>query len=138
MLRSIPRALTIAGSDSGGGAGIEADVKTFSALGVHGSVAITAVTAQNTVGVSKVHEVPPDVIRAQIEAVVGDIGVDCAKTGMLYSSTTIKEVSSIAEECCLRLVVDPVMCEVRRTPPESRSGIARLILIHWLKVVTQT
>jgi len=109
MLRSIPRALTIAGSDSGGGAGIEADVKTFSALGVHGSVAITAVTAQNTVGVSKVHEVPPDVIRAQIEAVVGDIGVDCAKTGMLYSSTTIKEVSSIAEECCLRLVVDPVM-----------------------------
>jgi hydroxymethylpyrimidine kinase/phosphomethylpyrimidine kinase len=107
--RSISRALTIAGSDSGGGAGIEADVKTFSALGVHGSVAITAVTAQNTVGVSTVHEIPPDVIKAQVEAVVRDIGVDCTKTGMLYSSTTIKEVSSLVGACRLKLVVDPVM-----------------------------
>lgn len=109
MRRSTARALTVAGSDSGGGAGIEADVKTFAALGVHGSVAITAVTAQNTLGVSMVHEVPPDVIRAQIEAVVGDIGVDCAKTGMLYSSEIIMEVSSLVAAYGLKLVVDPVM-----------------------------
>jgi hydroxymethylpyrimidine/phosphomethylpyrimidine kinase len=109
MPRSLPRALTIAGSDSGGGAGIEADIKTFSSLGVHGMVAITAVTAQNTTGVSMIREMPVDLIRAQIEAVVKDIGVDVAKTGMLYSSSIIEEVSGLARAYGLRLVVDPVM-----------------------------
>lgn len=109
MQRHPPRALTIAGSDSSGGAGIEADIKTFSSLGVHGMVAITAVTAQNTTGVSMIHEMPRDLIRAQIEAVVKDIGVDAAKTGMLYSSTVIEEVSGLIREHGLRLVLDPVM-----------------------------
>jgi len=109
MPRSLPRALTIAGSDSGGGAGVEADIKTFSSLGVHGMVAITAVTAQNTKGVSMILEMPADLVRAQIEAVVNDMGVDVAKTGMLYSPSIIKEVSGLAKSYGLRLVVDPVM-----------------------------
>jgi hydroxymethylpyrimidine/phosphomethylpyrimidine kinase len=109
MPRSIPRALTIAGSDSGGGAGIEADIKTFSSLGVHGMVAITAVTAQNTTGVTMIREMPMDLVKAQIEAVVEDIGVDLAKTGMLYSSVIIEGISALAKEHALRLVVDPVM-----------------------------
>jgi len=108
-LSSIPRVLTIAGSDSGGGAGIEADLKTFAALGVHGLVAITAVTAQNTTGVSRIFELPAEMVRSQIEAVVGDIGVDYAKTGMLFSSAIINEIARAAIEFGLRLVVDPVM-----------------------------
>ncbi len=82
----IPRALTIAGLDSGGGAGITADLKTFHALGVYGMVALTAVTAQNTLGVRAVQEIDPSIVEAQINAVAEDIGVDAAKTGMLSSS----------------------------------------------------
>ncbi|MDR5676914.1 MAG: bifunctional hydroxymethylpyrimidine kinase/phosphomethylpyrimidine kinase, partial [Armatimonadota bacterium] len=78
---TVPKALTIAGSDSGGGAGIQADLKTFSALGVFGMSAITALTAQNTTGVYAVHEVPPEVVARQIDVVVEDIGVHAAKTG---------------------------------------------------------
>ncbi|MCQ5377169.1 MAG: bifunctional hydroxymethylpyrimidine kinase/phosphomethylpyrimidine kinase [Candidatus Methanomethylicia archaeon] len=112
----IPKALTIAGSDSGGGAGIEADLKTFSALGVHGLVALTAVTAQNTMGVSATHPIPPEIVSSQIEAVVSDIGVDVAKTGMLYSSRIIEEVAKSAEKNKLRLVVDPVMVSKAGSP----------------------
>jgi hydroxymethylpyrimidine/phosphomethylpyrimidine kinase len=106
----VPVALTIAGSDSGGGAGIQADLKTFAAFGVHGTSAITAVTAQNTVSVSVIHEVPVRVIRAQIDAVVEDIGVQAAKTGMLASAEIIEAVAAAIREHGIRnLVVDPVM-----------------------------
>ena len=83
----MPTALTIAGSDSGAGAGIQADLKTFAAHGVYGTSAITALTAQNTVGVSAIHVVPDDIVAAQIEAVVTDIGCDAVKTGLLANST---------------------------------------------------
>jgi len=106
----LPVALTIAGSDSGGGAGIQADLKTFAAFGVHGTSAITAITAQNTIAVTDIHEVPVRVIRAQIDAVVEDIGVQAAKTGMLASREIIEAVSSaIREHGIEKLVVDPVM-----------------------------
>lgn len=103
-------ALTIAGSDSGGGAGIQADLKTFSALGVFGMSAITAITAQNTVAVTAVFELPTDLIAAQIDAVVTDIGVDAAKTGMLSSAEIIRTVAGkVREHGISTLVVDPVM-----------------------------
>jgi hydroxymethylpyrimidine/phosphomethylpyrimidine kinase len=106
----LPVALTIAGSDSGGGAGIQADLKTFAAFGVHGTSAITAITAQNTIGVTDIHEVPVRVIRAQIDAVVDDIGVQAAKTGMLASAEIIHAVSAAVREHGIeKLVVDPVM-----------------------------
>ncbi len=102
--------MTIAGSDSGGGAGIQADLKTFFALGVYGTSCITAITAQNTVGVTAVHEVPTDVIAAQVDAVVNDIGVDAVKTGMLSSAEIITIVADRVRHWGLdRLVVDPVM-----------------------------
>jgi hydroxymethylpyrimidine/phosphomethylpyrimidine kinase len=105
----VPRALTIAGSDSGGGAGIQADLKAFAAAGCHGTSAIVALTAQNTTGVTAVHEVPPEFVRAQLEAVFGDIGVDAAKTGMLFSARTVKTVADFLAEHPVPLVVDPVM-----------------------------
>jgi hydroxymethylpyrimidine/phosphomethylpyrimidine kinase len=105
----IPRCLTIAGSDSGGGAGIQADLKAFAAAGCHGMSAVVALTAQNTVGVTAVHEAPPDVIRAQLEAVFSDLGVDAAKTGMLFSRASIETVGDFLEEHRVPLVVDPVM-----------------------------
>jgi hydroxymethylpyrimidine/phosphomethylpyrimidine kinase len=101
--------LTIAGSDSGGGAGIQADLKAFAAAGCHGMSAIVALTAQNTVGVTAVHELPPAFVRAQLEAVFDDIGVDAAKTGMLYSTELIETVADFLQEQPLPLVVDPVM-----------------------------
>lgn len=108
--KRIPLALTIAGSDSGGGAGIQADLKTFAALGVYGLSAITAITAQNTVEVRQAFELPTDLIAAQIAAVVEDIGVDAAKTGMLSSSAVIDIVArKVREHRIERLVVDPVM-----------------------------
>jgi hydroxymethylpyrimidine/phosphomethylpyrimidine kinase len=105
----IPRCLTIAGSDSGGGAGIQADLKAFAAAGCHGMSAIVALTAQNTTGVTAVHEVPPDVVRAQLEAVFGDLGVDAAKTGMLFSTRLIETVADFLAEHPVPLVVDPVV-----------------------------
>ena len=106
----IPKAMTIAGSDSGGGAGIQADLKTFSALGVYGSSTLTAITAQNTVGVTMVHEIPIDIIVAQIDAVLSDIGADAVKTGMLASSAIVETVADEMERHQVsRLVVDPVM-----------------------------
>ncbi len=106
----LPVALTIAGSDSGGGAGIQADLKTFAALGVHGTSAITAITAQNTAEVSDILELPVDLVRKQIAAVVDDLGVQAAKTGMLSSAAIIETVAGAVREYGLSLlVVDPVM-----------------------------
>ena len=107
----VPRVLSIAGSDSGGGAGIQADLKAFAACGVHGMTAITAITAQNTVGVSAVHPVPPEVIAAQVRAVVDDIGIDAVKIGMLGDLATIEVVAKLVEELPsgTPVVLDPVM-----------------------------
>src|SRR5215207_84875 len=106
---TIPRCLTIATSDSGGGAGIQADLKAFAAAGCHGMSALVALTAQNTTAVTAVHELPPDFIRAQLDAVFGDIGVDAAKTGMLFSRTIIETVAEFLASHRVPLVVDPVM-----------------------------
>jgi hydroxymethylpyrimidine/phosphomethylpyrimidine kinase len=110
MSSNVPRALTIAGSDSGGGAGIQADLKTFMAFGVFGMSAVTAITAQNTVGVSAIHPIPLDVIQAQIVDVFTDIGVDAAKTGMLGSVEVVRLVAATVQRLRVpNLVVDPVM-----------------------------
>jgi hydroxymethylpyrimidine/phosphomethylpyrimidine kinase len=105
----VPRVLTIAGSDSGGGAGIQADLKAFAAAGCHGMSAIVALTAQNTVGVTAVHELPAGFVVAQLEAVWSDLGVDAAKTGMLSSRAVIEAVAGFLAGRELPLVVDPVM-----------------------------
>jgi hydroxymethylpyrimidine/phosphomethylpyrimidine kinase len=103
-------ALTIAGSDSGAGAGIQADLKTFAAHGIYGTTAITAITAQNTRSVTAVHALPPDLVRAQIEAIVSDIGVHAAKTGMLANASIVDAVASAVRDFDIPfLVVDPVM-----------------------------
>jgi len=106
---TVPRALTIASSDSGGGAGIQADLKAFAAAGAYGMSAIVALTAQNTVGVTAVHELPPEFVRAQLAAVFTDLGVDAAKTGMLFSRAIIETVAAFLSEHPVPLVVDPVM-----------------------------
>ncbi|MDP9224256.1 MAG: bifunctional hydroxymethylpyrimidine kinase/phosphomethylpyrimidine kinase [Actinomycetota bacterium] len=111
----LPRALTIAGSDSGGGAGIQADLKVFFALGCHGMSAVTALTAQNTLGVSDIHVVPPSFVRAQIDAVAGDIGVDAAKTGMLASAGIAEAVAdALSAHDIQKIVVDPVFVSKHR------------------------
>ena len=117
MRERVPRALTIAGSDSGGGAGIQADLKTFAVLGVWGMSAVTSVTVQNTVGVSGVSDVPPDIVAAQIRAVASDIGVDAAKTGMLSSAEIVDAVAGAVQEMQIRpLVVDPVFVSKHGDP----------------------
>src|SRR5215218_827239 len=105
----VPRCLTIATSDSGGGAGIQADLKAFARLGCHGMSAIVALTAQSTMEVRAVHEAPPDFIREQLEVLFDDIGVDAAKTGMLFSATIIETVADFLGGHRAPLVVDPVM-----------------------------
>jgi hydroxymethylpyrimidine/phosphomethylpyrimidine kinase len=105
----VPRCLTIATSDSGGGAGIQADLKAFAAAGCHGMSALVALTAQSTVAVTAVHTLPPDFVRAQLDAVFDDVGVDAAKTGMLFSRELIATVADYLEEHPVPLVVDPVM-----------------------------
>src|SRR5436190_13484214 len=107
--RATPRCLTIATSDSGGGAGIQADLKAFAAAGCHGMSVLVALTAQNTTGVTAVHELPPEFVRAELEAVFGDIGVDAAKTGMLFSVELIDAVAGFLAAHPVKLVVDPVM-----------------------------
>jgi hydroxymethylpyrimidine/phosphomethylpyrimidine kinase len=129
---SLPRALTIAGSDSGGGAGVQADLKTFFALGCHGMSALTALTAQNTVAVTAIHEVPPEFVIAQIDAVVSDIGVDAAKTGMLSSARIVDAVAKAVEVHGIeRLVVDPVFVSKHRNhllAPEAVSALTDRLL----------
>lgn len=106
----MPTALTIAGSDSGAGAGIQADLKTFAAHRVYGTCAITAITAQNTLGVMAIHATPDDIVTAQIETVAADIGCDAVKTGMLANATIVEAVAAAIESLDLpNLVVDPVM-----------------------------
>ena len=131
--------MTIAGSDSGGGAGIQADLKTFAALGVYGTSAVTAVTAQNTLGVTAVAEIPLDIIGAQIDAIVSDIGVDVVKTGMLSSTPIIDLVTKRIKKYRLdRVVVDPVMIAKGgdRLLQESAVDSLRRILIPLATIVT--
>jgi hydroxymethylpyrimidine/phosphomethylpyrimidine kinase len=133
------RALTIAGSDSGGGAGIQADLKTFAAHGVYGTSAITALTAQNTRGVTGVHAVPAEFVTLQIEAVAGDIGCDAVKTGMLASATIVEAVAAAVESLDLpNLVVDPVMVAKGgdRLLEEDAVHAVRTVLLRLARVVT--
>jgi hydroxymethylpyrimidine/phosphomethylpyrimidine kinase len=122
------RVLTIAGSDSGGGAGIQADLRTMALLGVHACVAITAVTVQNTLGVKGFHEVPDDVVADQMEAVVTDIGIQAAKTGMLASSSIIATVAATWRrlEPAVPLVVDPVCASMHGDPLLAPSALDSL------------
>jgi hydroxymethylpyrimidine/phosphomethylpyrimidine kinase len=129
----VPCVLSIAGSDSGGGAGIQADLKAFAACGVHGMTAITAITAQNTAEVSAVHPSPPEVIVAQVRAVQSDIGVDAVKIGMLGDLATIEAVARALEELPTGtpLVLDPVMVAesgAQLLEPSARAGLAELLL----------
>jgi hydroxymethylpyrimidine/phosphomethylpyrimidine kinase len=103
-----PRVLTIAGSDSGGGAGIQADLKTMLALGVHGMSAVTAVTAQNSVGVQGVWDLPVEAVRAQLDSVLDDIGVDAVKTGMLATADLVTTIAATLARLDVPVVVDPV------------------------------
>ena len=123
-----PRLLTIAGSDSGGGAGIQADLKTFAALGCYGMTAVTALTAQNTLGVRTIHPVPPDVLRDQIDAVVEDIGVDAVKIGMLHAPEIVLTVAAAIDRHGLRnVVLDPVMVATSGAALIDRVAIAVLV-----------
>ncbi|HTX45188.1 MAG TPA: bifunctional hydroxymethylpyrimidine kinase/phosphomethylpyrimidine kinase [Solirubrobacteraceae bacterium] len=129
----IPRVLSIAGSDSGGGAGIQADLKAFAACGAHGMTAITAITVQNTVAVSAVHTVPPDVIVGQVGAVVDDIGVDAIKIGMLGGVATIDAVARALELVpdTVPVVIDPVMVAESGAvllEPDARGALAERLL----------
>ena len=132
-------ALTIAGSDSGGGAGIQADLKTFAALGVYGMSALTAITAQNTVGVQAVHELPPDFVGAQIDSVMTDIGCQAAKTGMLANAAIIAVVADKVRQYGIpNLVVDPVMVAKSGDTLLRRDAVAALkeLLLPLAHVVT--
>ena len=123
-----PRLLTIAGSDSGGGAGIQADLKTFAALGCFGMTAITALTAQNTTGVRSIHAVPSATLRDQIDAVVEDIGVDAVKIGMLHSPEVVRTVAEAIERHGLqRVVLDPVMVATSGAVLIDNPAIAALV-----------
>ena len=133
MVPRTPVALTIAGSDSGGGAGIQADLKAFAALGVHGVCAITAITVQNTVGVEAVHQVPPQVVRAQVHAVASDIGLDAVKVGMLGDRETTLAVADALDalDAVVPVVVDPVMVAesgARLLDPDAHEALVREIL----------
>jgi hydroxymethylpyrimidine/phosphomethylpyrimidine kinase len=133
VVARIPRVLAIAGSDSGAGAGIQADLKAFAACGVHGMTAITAITAQNTVGVSAVHPIPPDVIIAQVSAVATDIGVDAVKIGMLGDRRTIEAVARALAELpdATPVVLDPVMVAesgAQLLDPSARATLIELLV----------
>lgn len=131
MTPAPPRVLTIAGSDSGGGAGIQADMRTMAMSGVHACVAVTAVTVQNSQGVTGIHEIPPETVAAQIRSVAGDIGLDAAKTGMLASAPII---SAIVEACGQEgiggggapLVVDPVCASMHGDLLLARNALGAL------------
>ncbi len=123
----VPRCLTIAGSDSGGGAGIQADLKAFAAAGCYGASAIVALTAQNTIGVVAVHELPAEFVHAQLAAVYDDIGVDAAKTGMLFSRAVIAAVAGFLDGRDVPLVVDPVMLASSGAEMLQRDAVAMLV-----------
>ena len=132
-------ALTIAGSDSGGGAGIQADLKTFQAFGVFGTSAVTAVTAQNTLGVTAVHAIPPSVVRAQIDAVVADLHPSAAKAGMLANAELVKVVAmAVADHRLEAFVLDPVMVATSgdRLLPQDAVDSVREALLPLAALVT--
>jgi hydroxymethylpyrimidine/phosphomethylpyrimidine kinase len=137
---TIPRVLSIAGSDSGGGAGIQADLKAIASCGAHGMTAVTAITAQNTVGVTAVHHVPGEMIIRQVQAVVADIGVDAIKIGMLGTVETIEAVRCALEEMSrdVPVVLDPVMvAESGAVLLEARARVALVErLLPWATVIT--
>jgi hydroxymethylpyrimidine/phosphomethylpyrimidine kinase len=128
----VPKALTVAGSDSGGGAGIQADLKTFSAFRVFGMSVITAVTAQNSVGVSGVHNLPPEFVAQQLDAVLGDFGADAVKLGMLSTAPIIRTVADrLRAHGQARLVLDPVMVAKSGDPllqPDARAALVEAML----------
>lgn len=139
MIQPIAKAMTIAGSDSGGGAGIQADLKTFSALGVYGTSVLTAVTAQNTVEVSAIAEVPEEVVIAQIDTVFEDIGADAVKVGMLSSRPIIENVADRLEAWGPKhLVVDPVMVSKSGAPLLQPDAVRSLVkdLLPFASIVT--
>ena len=129
---TLARALTIAGSDSGGGAGIQADLKTFTVLGVYGTSALTAITAQNTTGVHGVYPLAPEAVQAQLDAVLSDIGTDAAKTGMLFDVPIIQVVADAVTHHGVRnLVLDPVMIAKGGQPlllPQAQTALRDLLL----------
>jgi hydroxymethylpyrimidine/phosphomethylpyrimidine kinase len=138
-MKRVRKALTIAGSDSGAGAGIQADLKTFAALDVYGTSAVTAITAQNTVGVTQVFELSPKLVAAQIDAIVDDIGADAVKTGMLANAALIDIVAQRIRQLRLKnLVVDPVMVATSGDLLIKRNAVAtlRTRLIPLATVVT--
>jgi len=136
---TLPRALTIAGSDSGGGAGIQADLKTFTVMGVFGTTAVTAVTAQNTLGVTGVYPLTPAQVEAQLDAILTDIGTDAAKTGMLFDAPIIEVVADrLRRYKVSNLVVDPVMIAKGGHPlllPQAQAAL-RANLLPLAAVVT--
>jgi len=133
------RLLSIAGSDSGGGAGVQADLKTFAALGCFGTTAITALTAQNTTGVRAIHAVPVDMLADQIDAVVEDIGVDAVKIGMLHSAPTIETVAAALDRHHLRqTVLDPVMVATSGAALIDPSAIAALVRLLFPRALLVT
>lgn len=137
--REYDRVLTIAGSDSGGGAGIQADIKAISAMGCYAASAITAITVQNTLGVEAVHPVPLDILRGQIDAVLSDIGASAVKIGMLHSSEVVEVVADAIERHGIRnVVLDPVMVSTsgHRLIEESAIDTLRRRLLPLARVVT--
>ncbi len=139
MTQHYPRILSIAGSDSGGGAGIQADLKTCSALGCYGMTAITAITAQNTCGVQGIHAIPPEMLRQQIDAVVSDIGVDAVKIGMLHDPEVVHIVAQAIRQYRFKhIVLDPVMVATSGDALIARETIAVLVdeLFPLVSVIT--
>lgn len=134
----VPVAITIAGSDSGGGAGIQADLKTFAALGVHGTVALTSVTAQNTYQVTMVHDLPPEMVYEQVRVVAEDLGIDAGKTGMLSNAGIIRAVAKAVRDFGFPLVVDPVMVAKSGAPLLREDAVEALAreLLPLAKVAT--
>lgn len=139
MTSRYPRLLTIAGSDSGGGAGIQADLKTFSALGCYGMSAITALTAQNTTGVRAIHAIPPQMLREQIDAVIEDIGVDAVKIGMLHAPDIVQVVADAIDRHQLgQVVLDPVMIATSGAVLIENEAVQALVqqLFHRVQLIT--
>ena len=139
MKKKYRRVLTIAGSDSGGGAGIQADIKTISAMGCYAASAITAVTVQNTIGVQAVHPVPLDILEGQIDAVLSDIGADAVKIGMLHSAEVVRLVADKLEQYGIKQVVlDPVMVSTsgHRLMEEDAVAVLKSRLMPLARVIT--
>lgn len=139
MKKRYNRVLTIAGSDSGGGAGIQADIKAISAMGCYAASAITAITVQNTLGVQAVHPVPLDILEGQIDAVLSDIGADAVKIGMLHSAEVVNLVADMLEKYRIRnVVLDPVMVSTsgHRLIEEDAVKVLRTRLIPLVRVIT--